>query len=176
MRASKITIFTILLIFLNAYATHEIILAVCQPIFSSNGISDSYTSYSKSLNYSISAKMMLTCERNCILEDERQTIWNLANIYGFRVEFSRTEPDMYINSGDTITLNLSVPEKFDISKAYLEEVSPEQTLKATIICLYKNAISYHFINNLDIQIVGNLNYLKYSNVYNKENIFSFKDI
>jgi hypothetical protein len=83
---------------------------------------------------------------------------------------------MYINSRDTIKINLRVLEEFDIPKDLAYDVSPEQALKTTIISLYKNETSYDFINYLDLEIVGDSKFVKYSKVYSKENIFSYKDI
>jgi len=156
-------------------ATQETIIVVSQPIFSKNGIVESVCTYSMNLNYSLVNKMKLTCAENCIISKGIHKNRNLANIFRFTVEFSRKWEDMYIHFGDTVKVDLVVPYKFDNTNKILFETTVEQIVKSIIISLFNNATSYDFINYLDLSIKGNSEFEKYSMIYNKNNIFSYKD-
>ena len=167
----------IIIILSNVFATQETILTVSQPILAENGLTESICTYAVFLNYSIVSKMTLTCAENCVLSHGEHDNRNMSNLFGFQIKFSRSKHDMYINFGDTIKVDLVIPKKkIDSLPKKFDGVTMDQAIKATIICLFKNATSYDFINLLDLKIIGNSEYKKYSKIYTQENIFSFKDL
>ena len=176
MKKSFLVVPIFLLISLNAYATQEMALIVSQPIATENGIIESKSTYVYYTNYTVSLKMSLTCAENSINTEGKFSNRNLANIYGFKTEFSLRREDIYINFGDTIVVDLVIPEIYSDSLnrrfrlSYIEEV-----LEATIICLFNNATSYDFVHYLDLKVFGRKEFEKYSKVYSKDNIFKFDD-
>ncbi len=163
------------LLFSHVLATQETILVVSQPVFSENGIVESASTYSMNLNYSLVDKMKLTCAENCVISSGVHKNRNLANMFGFTVEFSRKWEEMYIHFGDTVKVDLVIPDNFNKTNKILFETTIDQIVKSIIISLFNNATSFSFINNLDLSIKGNSDFEKYSMIYNKDNIFSYDD-
>jgi hypothetical protein len=158
----------------NIFVTQEIVFIVSQPIFTENGITESKSTYVFFLNYNINKKMSLTCAENSVITERGSRNRNITNILGLKIGFSRKWDDMYINFGDTVKVDLLIPDlQLDTLDEPYSSLDMEEVIKATIICLFKNAASYDFIKYLDLNVIGCDEFEKYSNVYSKENIFKF---
>jgi hypothetical protein len=162
----KIFIQIIILFLLNVslYATQEIVLKIVQPILTENGIQESISTYVYFINYRVSAKISLTCEENYIKTESTVGNRNIANICGLKIKFSRITEWGYPVFGDTVKADLIIPNEKDIS---LNDygVSFEDIINATIKCMIKNAAAFNFLNYLDLNVVGESKYLKFSKVY-----------
>lgn len=79
---------------------------------------------------------------------------------------------MYINFSDTVKIDLYVPDiDFNTLPKHYADITLGQAVKATITCLFNNATSSKTINYLDLKIIGNPVFEKYSTIYYANNIF-----
>ena len=165
-----------LLINMNAYATQEMALIISQPLAAENGIVESKSTYVYYTSNIVLVSMSLTCAENSINTEGKYSNRNLANIYGFKTEFSLQREGGYIDFGDTIVVDLVIPDRTSdsLNRPYPSR-DIEEVLKATIICLFNNATSFDFVHYLDLKVFGRREFEKYSKVYSKDNIFKFDD-
>ena len=150
----------------TCYSSQETMLKVNQPILIAGYLKESMSTYVYVIGGPpLSLLVELTCAENYIQTETKVVNRNLANIYNLKIEVMYNEYG-WPSFGDTLKAKLILPEDFTQTKLHPDLIHDE-LISATIECAFKNATFSESINYMDLQIIGEAEYLKYAKVYER---------
>ena len=156
-------LFIILMLSTRCLATRETVLKVYQPILIEDGVEESISTYVYYIGHPLALHVKLTCAENYIYTQNGVQDRNIAHIYNLKIEVEHNEYGLP-TFGDTLRATLILPENF--SRIELKSaLKHEQLITATIACALKNATSFSAVNYMQVSIIGEPVYHKFSKVY-----------
>jgi hypothetical protein len=153
----------IFIIISHCYSTRETVLKIIQPILIEEGLEESISTYVYFIGHPLASQVELTCAENYIQTESAVENRNIANVYKLKIEVIQNDYGLPI-FGDTLRAKLILPEDFSHNKLQ-PSLSHDELISATIECALKNATIFESINYLELEIIGEPKYFKFSKVY-----------
>ena len=147
----------------NGFSTRETVLKVYQPILVEEGLEESVSTYLQYIGHPLPSLLMLTCASNHIETQDGVRNRNIANLCNLELDLVNNEFGLPIFI-DTVKIKLKIPPDFGSNKDY-PNLNPDNLILITIECVKKNARSFNSIKYLDVEIIGEAKYQKFSKLY-----------